>query len=237
MTTPPIVLIHGALGGAAQMLPIADALSAQGDVHCLELPGHGDTPLPDGAPFSMTTFAGALRDDIARRGWQQPLVFGYSMGGYVALLLESRSPGMLGGIVTLGTKFEWTPEIAVAAASRLDASVLRAKVPAFADQLRGRHAGAGGWERVLARTTQLLTDLGSDPLLTAPTLAAVQIPVRVGVGSRDDTVTDGEAARLAALLPHASLHVLHDVPHPIERVPASLVVDLFRDLVRDLPRS
>lgn len=235
--TPPIVVVHGALGSAEQMGPVADALSVFGPIHCLELPGHGRTPLPGGAPFSMTTFAHALRDDLTQRGIQQPIVFGYSMGGYVAVLLESLAPGTLGGIVTLGTKVEWTPSIATAAAARLDASVLAAKVPAFAEQLRHRHEGADGWELLLERTAGLLTDLGSTPLLTAATLANVHVPVRLGVGARDDTVSGDEAARVAALLPHASAHVLPDVPHPIERVPAQVVIDLVGALVREAHRS
>ncbi len=237
MTTSPIVIVHGALGSAAQMQPIADALSAIGKVHCLELPGHGETPLHDTSPFAMHTFADALFDAITSRGWRQPLVFGYSMGGYVALLLESRSPGTLGGIVTLGTKFEWTPDVAAGAAARLDPAVLQAKAPAFAELLRVRHAGAGGWEQMMTRTAALLVALGAAPLLTAESLAAVKSPVRVAAGARDDTLADGEATRLADLLPNASSAVLPDVPHPIERVPTALVVDLVRDLVRDLPRS
>ncbi|WP_310570636.1 alpha/beta fold hydrolase [Gemmatimonas sp.] len=237
MTRPPIVVLHGALGSAAQMQPMADALSAIGEVHCLELPGHGDTQLPDAATFSMATFANALRDAITLRGWHQPLVFGYSMGGYVALLLESLSPGTLGGIVTLGTKFEWTPDVAAGAAARLDAAVLQSKAPAFAEQLRVRHAGAGGWEQMMVRTAALLVALGATPLLTAETLASVQIPLRVAAGSRDDTLAEGEAGRLAALLPNATCTPLPDVPHPIERVPTALVVDLVGGLLRDLSRS
>lgn len=219
------------------MQPIADALSAIGEVYCLELPGHGNTPRRDDTPFSMLTFADALRDAIRTRGWQRPLVFGYSMGGYVALLLESQSPGSVGGIVTLGTKFEWTPDVAAGAAVRLDPAALQTKVPAFAEQLRARHVGAGGWEQMMTQTAALLVALGAAPLLTAQSLAAVQIPVQVAAGSRDDTLADGEAARLAALLPNAMCTVLPDVPHPIERVPTTLVVDLVRELVRDLPRS
>lgn len=38
-------------------------------------------------------------------------------------------------------------------------------------------------------------------------------------------------------LGQAAAHVRRDVPHPIERVPTALVVDLVRDLLCDLPRS
>ncbi|QJR35728.1 alpha/beta fold hydrolase [Gemmatimonas groenlandica] len=237
MTKPAIVVVHGALGSAAQMQPVADALSALGEVHTIEFPGHGETPPGEVVPFAMYSLIDALRAGIASRRLRQPLVFGYSMGGYVALLLESLSPGTLGGIVTLGTKIEWTPEVAAGAIARLDASVLRTKVPVFAEQLRVRHANAGGWEQVLTSTAALLGALGQRPRLTAQTLAAVTIPVRVAAGSRDDTLADGEAARLGALLPNATYTSLPDVPHPIERVPTALVVELVGGLLRDFPRS
>ncbi len=216
------------------MRPLADALGDVGSVHLVELPGHGQTPLPSTADFGMALFARHIGDAARRHrvGRRAPICFGYSMGGYAALVLASTSPGTLGGVVTLGTKFEWTPTVAAANAARLDASRLQAKVPAFAEQLRQRHEGAGGWELLLARTSQLLTSLGAAPMLTAHTLADVHLPVRLAVGSRDDTVTSLEVERIAPLLPHATMHVLADVPHPIERVPTHLLVDLMRDFPR-----
>jgi len=231
---PAVLLVHGALGNSEQMRPLAEALGEVGIIHLVELPGHGRTLLPAGDAFGMALFARTIGDAARRHrvGDQAPICLGYSMGGYAALVLASTSPGTLRGVVTLGTKFEWTPNVAAAGAARLDASLLRAKVPAFAEQLRQRHEGAGGWEQLLARTAQLLTDLGADPMLTIDTLADVRIPVRLAVGSRDDTVTSLEVERIAALLPHATMHVLPDVPHPIERVPMHLVVDLMRDFPR-----
>lgn len=236
---PTVLIVHGALGDANQMRPLADALAVVGAVHLVELPGHGSTALPEGVAFDMHGFARAIGEAAQRHhaGKTAPLCFGYSMGGYAALLLASMSPGLLSGIVTLGTKVEWTPDVAAAAVARLDPVVLSAKVPAFAEQLRLRHHAAGGWEQMLDRTAALLTGLGATPLLTAETLASVTLPVRVAAGSRDDTLADGEAARLAALLPNATYAPLPDVPHPIERVPTTLVVELVRSLLRDLPRS
>jgi len=232
---PAVLVVHGALGDAEQLRSLADALGEVGSVHRVELPGHGRTPLPSGADFGMALFAGTIGEAAQRYrvGDRPPICFGYSMGGYAALVLASTSPGALGGIVTLGTKFEWTPALAAVAAARLDASLLQAKVPAFAEQLRQRHEGAGGWELMLGRTAQLLVDLGAAPLLTPHSLANIRIPVRLAVGSRDDTVTVHEVEQVAPLLPQATMHVLRDVPHPIERVPMHLLVDL----VRNFPRS
>lgn len=232
-SAPTVLVVHGALGSARQMRPVADALRAQdryAAVHTVELPGHGDSPLPPAMAFSMDTFARALGDAVRRVSGHRPIVFGYSMGGYAALLLEQREPGTLGGIVTLGTMLHWTPASAARAASRLDADALRARVPAFAAALEERHAGAGGWELMLARTAAMLHELGAAPPLTDQGLRRVHCPVHLLVGDRDDSVTLEEAAQAAAHLPHARASLLPDTPHPIEKVALPLITREVGDL-------
>ena len=53
----PILVVHGALGSAAQMQPVAEALRTLGKVEIVELPGHGETPLQLGSRFGMDVFA------------------------------------------------------------------------------------------------------------------------------------------------------------------------------------
>jgi pimeloyl-ACP methyl ester carboxylesterase len=235
-----ILVVHGALGSAAQMQPVAEVLRTLGNVVVVELPGHGETPLPEDTSFGMGTFADAIAAEVARLQSVAgdagipvlaPVVFGYSMGGYAALALEARDPGRLAGIVTLGTKFEWTPEVAEKESSRLDPTAIAAKVPKFAETLGARHAGAGGWEIVLLRTAALLRDLGESTLLSPSALAGISIPVCIAVGSRDDTVTAQEAERVAGTMKDATTTVLPDVPHPIERVPPETIVGLMRELL------
>lgn len=236
-SAPAVLVVHGALGSARQMRPVTDALRAQdryAAVHTVELPGHGDSPLPPATVISMDTFARALGATIREASVHRPIVFGYSMGGYAALLLEHLEPGTLGGIITLGTMLHWTPETAARAASRLDADVLRAKVPAFAAALEARHAGADGWERLLTRTATLLRDLGEAPPLTDSVLRRIHCPVHLLVGDRDDSVTLEEAAQAAAHLPHARASLLPDTPHPIEKVALPLITREVGDLCTEL---
>jgi pimeloyl-ACP methyl ester carboxylesterase len=197
---PAVVVVHGALGSARQMAPVVETLRALrrfADVVPVELPGHGETALAAGQPFDMTVLADALGEAIARAGITRPLVFGYSMGGYAALVRELRAPGTIGGVVTLGTMLHWTPAIAARAAARLDATLIREKVPAFAATLAERHQGAGGWDTVLAHTARLLRELGDAPVLTDETLALIHCPVHLLVGDRDDSVSLEETAHAA----------------------------------------
>src|SRR5436190_18139951 len=107
-----ILVSHGALGSALQMQPIVEALEAFGDgrirVEVLEFPGHGHTPLANDEAFLLAHFVDVMANAVKQIAGLPPVLFGYSMGGYVGLSLEARSPNTFSGIVTLGTKFEWT---------------------------------------------------------------------------------------------------------------------------------
>lgn len=184
------------------MEPLARALGSIAAVSNVELHGHGFTGVRS-EEFSMLAFVQQLRDavtTIRQFGGTAPLVFGYSMGGYAALSLEAQHPGTLSAIVTLGTKFAWTPALALRECSRLDAKTIAEKIPKFARTLEERHAGAGGWEQVLERTAALLAELGERPLLTKESLARVEAHVCIAVGEKDDTVSADEAREYASYI-------------------------------------
>ena len=179
----------------------------------------------------MEHFAENVIELLARDGIASAAFFGYSMGGYVALHLAGARPELVECVATLGTKFRWDPQTAAREAARLDPVAIRAKVPRFADALADRHATAGGWESVLARTADLLRNLGDDPLLTDATIARIRQPVRVMVGERDNTVSVDESADVARRLPKGSMTVLQDTPHPIEQVDTTLLASALRDFL------
>ena len=213
-----IVLVHGALGDASTLTPLADHLEALGASRprTLELAGHGTSA--GAAPFSIERFAEQLADAVD----EPSIVFGYSMGGYVALHLAATVPGLLAGVVTLGTKLAWSPEVALREGAMLDPVAMRAKVPNFADRLAARHS-ALGWETVCVATRDLMTALGDRPLVGPDALAAIAVPVTLMVGDRDATVTVEETLATARALPDGGCAVLPRTPHPIERAPLDAV--------------
>jgi pimeloyl-ACP methyl ester carboxylesterase len=225
-----LYLLHGALGSAEQLLPLERSLAAIADVRRVEFAGHGATPLGDHS-FTIEGFASQLLRRLDADDVESTDFFGYSMGGYVALALALEHPARVRRIVTLGTKFEWTSDVAAKEAGRLDAAKMKAKVPRFAEQLEQRHAGAGGWEKTLASTASLLTQLGERPPLTAESLARISGPVCVGVGDRDVTVSVEESARVCRLLGAGSLMVLPDTPHPFEQIDHLLLAELLMRLL------
>lgn len=227
-----ILVAHGALGSATQMQPIIDAFRAIDDglrVEVLEFPGHGQTSLAHDEDFRLPSYVGVMAQSLAQFD-APPVLFGYSMGGYVGLALQAQSPNSFAGIVTLGTKFEWTPETAEREAGRLDPVVIANKIPRFAQTLEARHERAGGWEAVVLRTATLLRENGQAPLLSVEVLERIAIPVCVAVGTKDETVSVEESQRAADVMLRGTCAPLAEVGHPIERVPVNLVVDLLLGL-------
>jgi pimeloyl-ACP methyl ester carboxylesterase len=215
-----LLLLHGALGASAQFAALAPLLADRFRVHAPDFEGHGAAP-SRGRPFAMTHFAENVLAHLDAHGIERANVFGYSMGGYAALHLAATHPERVAAIATLGTKFVWDPATAAREAGRLDPAVIRTKVPRFAEALAERHAGAGGWERVLSDTAALLRDLGERPPLTPEVLATIPHRVRAMVGDRDATVSVEETAAAYRSLPAGELAVLPRTPHPLEQVDAA----------------
>ena len=108
----PIILLHGAIGAKDQLEPLAKELSGNGfQTYSFNFSGHGQSPFQN--QFSISQFSNELLEFVVKTHLIRPAIFGYSMGGYVALYLASQKPDGLGKIITLGTKFVWSPEIAV----------------------------------------------------------------------------------------------------------------------------
>lgn len=228
MIVTDLLLLHGALGASGQLEPLASVMTASARVHRLDFEGHGSEPARD-RPFRASHFVENVIAYLDRSGIERVNVFGYSMGGYVALCLAGSRPGRVAGIATLGTKFRWDHATAAREASRLNPEKIREKVPRFAEALEARHQSAGGWESVLARTAEFLEDLGANPPLTDEVLAQVPQPVLVMVGDRDATVSVDESRGVVRSLPAGRLTVLPDTPHPIEQVPPARILPYLRD--------
>ncbi|RTQ46769.1 alpha/beta fold hydrolase [Hymenobacter gummosus] len=213
---PPLLLLHGALGSAAQLQPLAERLAADFDVYPLSFGGHGGQPL-DAARFTMTHFAAEVSYFLAERGLDHVHVFGYSMGGYAAILSAATDPGRIRSITTLGTKFDWSPETAAEELRMLDKEKMQAKIPQFVEQLSRTHAPTE-WHAVVDATTAMMRELGEQPVLNELNLAQLSIPVQVLVGEQDRTAGVEASRQFAAYLPEATFEVLPNTPHPLERV-------------------
>ena len=229
MPDTALVLLHGALGAGDQLAALQGALDGLGaPILAPDLPGHGRRA-DDPAPLAIPRFADAVRADLAAAGCARAVLFGYSMGGCVALHLAAHAPDVVRGVGTLGTKLAWAPAVAEHESRQLDAAAIRAKVPRFAELLARRH-GEARWEGLLGRTAALLRDLGERPPLGDADFARIRGPTRLAVGDRDATVTLDETRDAARRIDGAELEVLPGTPHPLERASLARVALGVREL-------
>jgi pimeloyl-ACP methyl ester carboxylesterase len=150
------------------------------------------------------------------------------MGGYAAMYLAKHHPGKITKLVTLATKYNWDEAIAAKEVKMLDAATIEQKVPAFAAQLKERHA-PNDWKELLDKTKELMLGLGKQSALQPADYASIMIPVLVLLGDRDKMVTMDETIAVYKQLPAGKLSILPGTPHPLEQVDINLLKHLLVD--------
>lgn len=222
----PIVIIHGALGSAHQLDLVKSALEAHGfTVHSLNLSGHGGESFQQG--FGIEQFADDALLYLDQQALKQVDIFGYSMGGYVALWLAKFYPERVGKIVTLGTKFDWSAESATKEVKKLNAEKILEKIPAFARILEHRHA-PNDWKILLSRTADMMLLLGKNPLLTEELLQTIHHQTLICLGDQDDMADRNYSEQVASFLPNGTFQLLENTPHPIEKIDLEKITSLIK---------
>lgn len=216
-----LLLLHGAIGAADHLQPLAAALAPHFSVHTLSFSGHGGNPLPD-ADFSIPLFAADVLTYMQQHELEQVSILGYSMGGYVAMYLAKHHPGKINKVLTLATKYLWTEEIAAREIQMLQPEKISQKLPAYAATLATRHAPAD-WALVLQKTAAMMVSLGSSPTLSLSDYATISTPSLLLLGDRDKMVSLDETVAVYKALPNAQLGILPGTAHPIEQVPVDLL--------------
>lgn len=227
-----LLLLHGAAGAKDQLLPLAKSLSHDFVVHLLNFSGHGGEAMPR-MEWSIALFA---QEVVAWLDAQVPAgepvhVFGYSMGGYVAMYINRHHPGRLAKTVTLATKFHWDEAGAAKEVQLLNAETITKKVPAFAEQLARRHAPQN-WKLVLEHTAAMLLAMGKDNPLKPDDYPAITNPCLLLLGDRDKMVPLEETVQVYKQLPAGQLGVLPATGHAIEQANPQYVSFLIKKFIQ-----
>jgi pimeloyl-ACP methyl ester carboxylesterase len=209
-----LLLLPGLLGTASsQWREFIDPLSESYRLLLIDHRSHGlsdnreNNLIPDRLVQDLVGLLNHLEISIVH-------VAGYSLGGYLGLLLHLFEPRLVKTILLHGTKYYWTQESATEFGDKLDPDFLSSNAPDYASHLAKVH-GAARWRPLVRQAADLVAYLAENRL-TDSTLNRVQCPVLVSVGDRDELVPVREAQRLSRSFRQGSLLVLPGVRHPFQ---------------------
>jgi esterase/lipase len=218
-----LLLLHGAIGAASQFDKLREELKTElkdkFEIYSMNFSGHGGEAMPD--KFSIELFADDVVKYLEKNNLENIDVFGYSMGGYVALYIASQHKNKLNKIFTTATKFDWNEESSLKESKMLNPAKIEEKIPAFAKALEKRHSrqeSSNNWKVVLNKTTEMMLDLGKKPVLTDEVLEKIENEVLISVGDKDTMVTLEESANAAGKLKNGKLFIFSETEHPIEKM-------------------
>lgn len=210
---PDLICFHGALGCAQQLESVLKPFSEHANLHTFDFPGHGALTSDE---ISMENCVAAAHSYILKNKLAGAPIFGFSMGGYVALILAQRYPELVGHVITLGTKWDWNPRITSEEVKKLDADVIQEKVPKYAKTLQSWHGQS--WKQVLNQTKTLMQGLSEKPYFDDDIYQSIQHPVLFCRAVKDDLVTREETIHAAWMLPNGQFAQVLESKHPIEKV-------------------
>jgi pimeloyl-ACP methyl ester carboxylesterase len=97
---PPVLLLHGQPGSAADFDDVVEALGPDVTTLAVDRPGWGAT---GGPARSLAAQAELLAEELLARGGAPAVVVGYSLGGGVALHLALSHPELVAGLVLVSS--------------------------------------------------------------------------------------------------------------------------------------
>src|SRR5215813_2855383 len=236
---PPLILIHGGLSTSSFWEPVAAELAAGFRVITPDSRGHGRSANPAGE-LSYARIAGDIAALIAALDLHRPVVGGWSDGGQVTLELGARYPGAAAALIAGaaypdfqagGLREAHRALLGADEAGVPDLAHLDAELGEFADELKALHpGGAGRWRRLIRQTAHMWLEYQG---LGPADLGAIQSPVLVLAGDRDELIPLELSVSLYRALPHAELAICpslsHEGPTP-ER--AAVLAGLIQDFAQ-----
>ena len=221
-----LILLHGALGSKEQLVELQALLADSFNVYLLDFSGHGG--LEHEGAFSIDLFVKDTIQLMDRHQLPVAHIFGYSMGGYVALQLAHDHPGRAVKIITLGTKYSWNPEAAAKEVRMMNPDVIEQKIPAFAATLKARHQPSN-WKNIMNRTAEMMTELGGGKAMIETDFASIENEILVCIGTDDHMVSIEESERTAKQLKNGRLKIIEGFKHPLEAVDKNMLASICNE--------
>ena len=220
---PALLLFHSLLSDRASFDAIVPALARTFRVIVPELPGFGGSKAVSGGLAAIADRMAEVVKDAA--GSDEMIVLGNGYGGFVALQMAIRHPGIASRLVLADCGAAFSEEgrqafrnMAAASKARgLSAITEVAMRRLFAPEFQAQHPDLMGDRREAFLNTDPDVFQAACAALAEldlrPQLAEVRVPVLVLVGEHDEATPPPMSRELASLLPDARLKILAGCAH------------------------
>ncbi len=220
-----ILFLHGALNSSVQFDSLKLKLANDYNVHTLNFSGHGGNLIPLGG-LSFEVFVNDILNYLNTNKIEKINLFGYSMGGYAALMFALKYPEKVEKIFTCSTKLKWDLASAAKETEFLNPEKMLEKVPAFANNLMVLH-GMNVWKNLLNSTSNMMMDLAKGKLILDEDFAKITAPVMLAVGDKDKTANYLDTVGVYKFIPNAQLAIFPNTPHEFNKINESFLVALI----------
>ena len=221
-----ITLLHGWGFNGAIWEETARALANNASVNCIDLPGHGQSPMPQ--DYTIETLA----DTVAATLPEQGNVVGWSLGGMVAMQIALRHPTKIKKLILVGSvaRFvsddDWrhavSPEIFQNFSASLNKDLQGTLQRFIALQIMGSDES-----RIMLRKLKALMNSNAAPQAAAlqgglkilqdvdlrDQLPQLKQPTLMIFGKRDTLSRPQTAKQMLPLLPNATLEIIDGAGH------------------------
>lgn len=210
----PVIVLHGWGGRIESMAPVVSCLTSRFRVVALDLPGFGESPIPDGA-WGTPDYAEFVRDVLVSLDIERAHFVGHSFGAKTAICVAATHHALVDKLILVGSPgIKSAPSMKVGlkrSASRVARAVGALGPPgrALRSALYERLASpdyrdAGPLRRVLV--TVVNEDL-------APMMARIHSPTLLVWGTEDDAVPVSQARAMERIIPNAGLVLFEGAGH------------------------
>lgn len=209
-----VVVLHGWGGRIESMAPVIRCLAPAFRVIAMDLPGFGESPLPQGV-WGTPDYASYARDVIVEIGVERAHFVGHSYGAKTSLYMAATFEGLVEKLVAVGSSgLRIAPSLAVQARRALSRGA----------RLAGHLGGPGRrvrdavYERIQSsdyrdagRLRPILVKVVNEDL--SALLPRIQASTLLVWGSEDDAAPVALGKRMEQLIPDAGLVVFEGAGH------------------------
>lgn len=228
---PDLLILHGWGTGLESFRPVIEDLSAHFKVWAIDFPGCGQTPEPDQV-WSVEDYGDFVLRFIRDRNIKEPIVFGHSHGGRVAIQLGSRMGCDFKKIVLIDSagipperKNNYYYRVYAFKAAKFLAMlpVFKWLLSEFLEEYRLKY-GSADYKIATPKMRAILSKVVNEDL--RPLLPDVNVPTLLVWGGKDTATPVSDAKVMEELLPHVGLVVFDHAGHYsyLDNLPGFLAV-------------